>query len=128
MLVWKKVQARSALPAGLGDPQDQVDALEKLWDAFERLKSLENPADKKASIRQLLAKAAGGDAQFQARLDTECTELTKIGNDFHIRHFETDKRPLPTPTKTSVDYLFTRLLSLIAYLLRRTGRTKPQTD
>lgn len=103
-------------------PQDRVDALEKVWDAFERLKTLENPASKKASIEQLLAKAAGGDALFQAHLDTECAELTKIGNNFHIRHFEANKQALPTPTETSVDYLFTRVLSLVAYLLRQTGR------
>jgi hypothetical protein len=103
-------------------PQDRVDALEKLWDAFERLKTLENPADKKASIQQLLAKAAGGDALFQAHLDAECADLTKIGNSFHIRHFEINKQPLPKPIETSVDYLFTRMLSLVAYLLRQTGR------
>jgi hypothetical protein len=103
--------------------QDRVDAIEKLWDAFERLKSLENPADKKASVQQLLAKAAGGNAEFRAHLDAECSELTKIGNGFHIRHFEASKHPLPTPTETSVDYLFIRMLSLVAYLLRQTGRT-----
>lgn len=105
-----------------GKPQDRVVALEKLWDAFERLKTLENPANKKASVQQLLARAAGGDAQFQTHLDTECRELTDIGNNFHIRHFEVNKRPLPTSTETSADYLFTRMLSLIAYLLRQTGR------
>jgi hypothetical protein len=102
--------------------QDRVDALEKLWDAFERLKSLENPADKKVSTQQLLANAAHGDALFHAHLDAECAELTKIGNNFHIRHFEANKRTLLAPTGTSVDFLFTRMLSLVAYLLRQTGR------
>jgi hypothetical protein len=104
------------------NPENRVVALEKLWDAFERLKSLENPANKGSSIQQLLAKAAGGDTQFQAHLDAECAELTRIGNGYHIRHFEADRHPLPTPVEASVDYLFTRLLSLIGYLLRQTGR------
>jgi hypothetical protein len=104
------------------NPQDRADALEKLWDAFERLKTLENPSDKKASITALLAKAAGGGVLFHGHLEAECVDLTKIGNDFQIRHFEVNKQPLPAPIETSVDYLFTRLLSLIAYLLRKTGR------
>jgi hypothetical protein len=103
------------------NPQDREDALEKLWDAFERLKSLENP-NKSLSVQQLIAKAAPNSRAFQTHLDAECGELTKIGNGFYIRHFETNKQPLPAPNETTVDYLFTRLASLIAYLLRQTGR------
>jgi hypothetical protein len=103
------------------DPQNGVVALEKLWKAFERLKNME-ALDKKASIRHLLARAAKGNSAFEAHLNAECAELTKIGNTFHIRHSEHDQQPLPAPTQTSIDYLFTRVLSLIAYLLRQTGR------
>ncbi len=55
-------------------------------------------------------------------VEAEFSELTKIGNAFQIRHFEHEQSPLPTPTETVVDYLFTRLAALIAYLLRQTGR------
>jgi hypothetical protein len=104
-------------------PQDRVVALERLWKAFERLKTLEIPtADKRTSAQQLIAKAAPDNPEFQAHLEAEFGQLTDIGNAFHIRHSEVKQLPLPTPTETSVDYLFTRLLSLIAYLLRQTDR------
>jgi hypothetical protein len=103
--------------------QDRVVALEKLWKAFERLKTLEVPtANKRTSAQQLIAKAAPDSQDFQARLEAEFAELTKIGNGFYIRHSEVRQQPLPTPIEASVDYLFPRLLSLIAYLLRQTGR------
>jgi hypothetical protein len=103
------------------NPQDRVDALEKLWDAFERLKTLELGGQKSQSIRQLIDRAAPG-SPFRDRLEAESSELTTIGNEFHIRHFEHNRSSLPTPTATGVDYLFTRMLALIAYLLRQTGR------
>lgn len=103
------------------DPSNRLDALKDLWDAFERLKTLEPGNDKKASVQQLLAGAVP-DAAFRTRLDAEMTALTAIGNAFHIRHFERDRSPLPAPSGNAVDYLFTRLLALIAYLLRQTKR------
>lgn len=105
------------------DPQDQLDALKDLWDAFERLKTLERGGEKKASLQQLIDRAAP-DSPFRERLDAESAELTRIGNAFHIRHFEHNAAPLPEPTSTTVDYLFTRMLALIAYLLRQTERMR----
>jgi hypothetical protein len=102
------------------DPQDRVDGLEKLWDAFERVKTLElGPGDKKKSIGQLLDRVAGGSG-FRDVLEAECNALTKIGNQFQIRHFEHDRERLPGPS--AVDYLFVRLAALIGLLLRETGR------
>jgi hypothetical protein len=103
------------------DPQVQQDALKDLWDAFERMKTLELEGKKLASIRQLIDRAVAN-SPFRERLDAESNELTKIGNDFHIRHFEHDKVALPDPAETAVDYLFTRLAAFVAYLLRQTGR------
>lgn len=108
-------------PAAEPRPQDRLDALKDLWDAFERLKTLECCGEKKASLRQLMDRAAPA-SPFRERLEAESAELTKIGNAFHIRHFEHDTAPLPEPATTTVDYLFTRMLALIAYLLRQTGR------
>lgn len=102
-------------------PQDRLDALKDLWDAFERLKTLERGGEKKASLRQLIERTAPA-SPFRERLEAESAELTRIGNTFHIRHFEHDTAPLPEPATTAVDYLFTRMLGLIAYLLRQTGR------
>jgi hypothetical protein len=85
------------------------------------IETLEDPTDKKASITRLLDRAASG-SKFRDRLEMECQELTGIGNNFYIRHFEHDKDLLPPPTEIVGDYLFIRLTALIAHLLRRTGR------
>jgi hypothetical protein len=99
---------------------DRVDGLEKLWDGFERLKTLELGGQKQDSIRQLIQRAAP--SPLSEHLEAEARELSKIGNDFHIRHFEHDRAALPSPSGNTVDYLFIRLLAFVAYLLRQTGR------
>lgn len=103
------------------DPQLNIrkEALEKLWDAWERLKTLELPSDKKQSIQILLGKAASETALYTL-LDTEAGELTRIGNNFMIRHTEVGK--IPITESEQVDYLFHRLFSLILLLLRKSGR------
>jgi len=95
------------------------ESLEKLWDAWERLKTIEPGKDKKAQATALLAKASK-EPNFLARLDKEAIELTEIGNRFMIRHTETDK--IPIGESPHVDYLFHRMFSLIRTLLRASGR------
>jgi hypothetical protein len=98
------------------------EALERLWDAFERLKTLEPGADKAARARLLLDKAAGGSGPaFREMLKTEALALTKIGNSFQIRHSETTQEPLISAVH--VDVLFHRLFAFISLLLRATHRT-----
>lgn len=103
-------------------PGDPRDALEKLWDAFERLKTLELGGDtlKKQSANQLVTCAASGSESFRALLDAEFTALTDIGNKFTIRHHEHGQGDLPTDD--AINYLFLRLASLISLVLRHTGR------
>jgi len=103
-------------------PADRRDALEKLWDAFERLKTLELGGQKKNSSAILLTKAAP--EPFRARVEAEFAALTSIGNDFMIRHHEHDKHDLPNDA--AVDYLFIRLATLVAFILRQTDRMKPR--
>jgi hypothetical protein len=100
------------------DPGIRQEGMEKLWDAFERSKTLE-PGDKKVSIAALLEKAVP-EQNLRARLDAELQELTSIGNKFMIRHTEVDKIPISDPKH--VDYLFHRLFAAIQLLLRATGR------
>jgi hypothetical protein len=69
------------------DPAIRRESLERLWDCWERLKSLENPTNKKLSVESLLSKAAP-DSAFRTVLDDEAKALTVIGNSFHIRHSE----------------------------------------
>ncbi len=97
------------------DPRVRREALEKLWDAWERLKTLENGSDKRASTQALLDKVSV-EPEFRKLLDVEARCLTEVGNTFHIRHSETNQIELRT--EDHVDYLFHRLFSLIWMLLR----------
>lgn len=93
---------------------DRKLGLEKLWDAFERLKTIEIPGgDKKASAAKLLAHIA--DEPFHDLAEAEMIELTKIGNTFNLRHHETGKHAVP---EGGYDYLFARLSNLVILLLR----------
>lgn len=91
---------------------DQTVAIEKLWDAFERIKTYFGP-NKKTSVNQLVDRVS-------LDIDREVFEdefklLTSIGNNYRIRHHETDKKPLSTPSQ--IGYLFFRMLSLISLCL-----------
>ena len=95
------------------------EALEKMWDAWERLKTIEPGKDKQASVSALLDRAAA-EPNFRGALEKEARELTDIGNKFRIRHSETSQVRLELDEQ--VDYLFHRLFSLIRLLLRSTRR------
>ena len=103
------------------DPDVNIrrEAVEKLWDAWERLKTLETGPDKKKQI-EILLKRAIPQSEFRERVNQEAIALTNIGNDFAIRHTETNKIVISEPE--FLDYLFHRLFALIQMLLRRTNR------
>jgi hypothetical protein len=100
-------------------PKSRAEGTEKLWDAWERLKSVEVQGDKRMSVARLLEQCSP-EPTFRARLDAEARELTAIGNSFHIRHFETDKVSISLPEHN--DYLFHRLFALMHLLLFSRGR------
>lgn len=91
------------------------ESLEKLWDAWERIKTLLPEKDKKSSTIKLFEKASS-DEHFREVLNNDANELTRIGNDFQIRHSETNK--IPVKTSEHIDYLFHRLFSIINLLLK----------
>lgn len=95
------------------------EALEKLWDVWERLKSLQNPEDKRDSVKQLLDLAAS-EPEFRSLLEGNASELTRIGNDFMIRHTEVGKTPVTNTLH--IDYLFHRAFSMIWLLLKSSER------
>jgi len=99
------------------DPNPTVrrEALEKLWDAWERLKTIRPGPDKKASVTVLLNDACS-EPNFRTELEKEARTLTEIGNAFHIRHSETSQVPLKQDAH--VDYLFHRMFALIWMLLK----------
>ncbi len=92
----------------------RLEALEKLWDAWERLKTI-LPGDKKTSLKALLD-ASVAEPNLRDRVEREARELTDIGNNFMIRHSETGK--VPIKETEHVDYLFHRLFALVIMILR----------
>lgn len=101
-------------------PEDRRDALEKLWDAFERLKTLEPGANKREQADALLDRVVAPGSAFRQALAREAMELTGIGNGFRIRHSEVTQEALTSPDQ--VDYVFTRMFAFIRIVLRGTGR------
>jgi hypothetical protein len=89
---------------------DKLRATEKLWDAFERIKSCCH-SDKKTSIKLLLKLASNGNIELEKYLEEESRQLTEIGSNFQIRHFEMNKHEINDDIH--LDYLFIRLLCLI---------------
>lgn len=100
--------------------EDRQDALEKLWDAFERLKTLEKGNGKGEQANALLDHVAAPGSRFRDMLGEEARTLTTIGNSFRIRHSETSQEPLTTPEH--IDYLFMRMFAFVRQVLKATGR------
>lgn len=98
------------------------DALEKLWDAFERIKTLEPGANKRKQADRLLDQTADSTVspQFRQCLGEEADALTRIGNELRIRHSETTQEIVRMPEQ--IDYLFHRMFSFLRLVLRATGR------
>jgi hypothetical protein len=100
-------------------PEERREALEKLWDAFERIKTLE-AGDKKAAATALLSHAAAPDTIYRTFLDSEARSLTDIGNTLGIRHSETQQEYVSG--NENIDYLFTRMFAFIYLVAKKSGR------
>ena len=99
--------------------RERRESLEKLWDAWERIKTLD-VNDKKTGVSALLDTAAGSpESHFRLVLESEAMALTDIGNEFQIRHSETDQERLGSAYH--VDYLWYRMFSFIHLILRQRG-------
>ncbi|WP_052748284.1 hypothetical protein [Cellulomonas sp. FA1] len=102
-------------------PGERAVALERLWDAFERLKTIDLPGgDKRQSVKALLGNLDGG---WRDTVQAEMKSLTDIGNQYSIRHHET--RTTPVPEDGAADYLFARMGALITLLLTASRRIVP---
>ena len=97
---------------------DKQVGLEKLWDAYERLKtyfsditiesSKKKQKDKKRSSEEIVNLISENfDKEF---LNTEFKALSDIGNNYRIRHHEVGKKEL---TSKHINYFFFRMMSLI---------------
>lgn len=86
------------------------EALEKLWDAFERSKTMLE-SDKKNGVKALIRAATKGTDSAEVKLvEAEMRELTDIGNSFRIRHHETGVAEL---SDDLVDQLFARMYAVL---------------
>lgn len=86
------------------------ESLERLWDAWERIKTVLIPNNKKASVTLLLDKCAY-EKNFRDLLEEESNKLTYIGNNFLIRHSEVTQ--VEIHASEQIDYIFHRLFSFI---------------
>lgn len=94
-----------------------LNALEKVWDALERLKTFYYPSlDKRKSLQRIIKEISKGDEDRKCFFDNEFRELTKIGNEYRIRHHEKDKKELYNDAFS--DYLYKKCLSLISSSLK----------
>lgn len=92
-------------------------AVEKLWDAFERLKTSYSPTlDKKKSINRIVCDMSSNKEPYKELFEKEFIELTTIGNKFRIRHHETTK--IDIEDNSHYDYFFRRCLSLISIAIQ----------
>ncbi len=97
-------------------PDIRYESLEKLWDAFERLKTFANPKhDKKSDSINLIIEHVTTEKMFQEEVNDECKKLTTLGNQHRIRHSEKYQEKLES--LAHIDYLFHRLLAMINLLL-----------
>lgn len=98
--------------------QKKQKALESLVDAYERLKTIEDP-NKKISTKAILSRVSPFEA-IQQSLDDDMKVLTKIANDFTIRHHEMTKRKLGDDDYT--EYLFYAYYNVIRLILKKYGK------
>lgn len=88
-------------------------AVEKMWDAFERLKTYYYPKlDKKKSANKIINDMSRSNESYIDMFQKEFEQLTKIGNNFRIRHHETNK--VDIEDDRYYDYFYKRCLSLIS--------------
>lgn len=98
------------------NPTARQDSVEKIWDAFERLKTYYTALDKKKSSQKIVNDMANGNNDFIDLFDDEFKKLTEIGNRYRIRHHETNK--IDITDDRHYDYFFNRCLSLIALAIK----------
>lgn len=98
------------------DIESKRSAMEVMWDALERLKTYYAGLDKKNSVKRIINDMACGEEVFIELFNDEFNALTDIGNNYQIRHHETNK--IPITDIRQIDYFFNRCLSLVALAIQ----------
>ena len=92
-------------------------AVEKIWDAFERIKTYYYPTlDKKKSAEKIIDDISYGNEHIKEMFAIEFKALTDIGNSYRIRHHEKNK--IDISNDLYYEYFYKRCLSLISILLK----------
>jgi hypothetical protein len=97
------------------NPRARQEALERAWDAWERLKTVKDPDKKRGSA--LLLDACSVEPLMREALEEEAKALTWIGNNFRIRHSETGKPEIVDAQH--VDFVFQRMFAMLLLMLRK---------
>lgn len=97
------------------NPLMRREALERLFDSWERIKSLADT--NKARSIQLILDNCASEPVLRDVLENEARELTKIGNSHLLRHHEV--KQIPVIDVHYVDYLYHRLFALIELVIRK---------
>ena len=91
-------------------------AVEKIWDAFERMKTYYSPElDKKKSATKIIDKLSNGNVKYRELFDKEFKELTNFGNDYRIRHHEKNK--IAINNDLQYKYFYLRCYALISVVM-----------
>jgi len=98
------------------NPTANKNAVEKIWDALERLKTYYVTLDKKGSVSIIIDNMSNGQDNFIKLFNDEFKTLTDIGNNFRIRHHETNKTDINDVRH--YDYFFNRCLALISLAIK----------
>lgn len=85
-------------------------ALEKIWDAYERVKTSYGN-DKQKTLKKLEEEISCGSMEMSQYLENEFAFLSKLGNNYQIRHFEKSKKAFPSDAMKK--YFYNRCASLV---------------
>jgi len=90
-------------------------AVEKIWDAFERIKTSYPTLDKKKSVEKIINDISYGSEHIKKMFDNEFKILTDIGNSYRIRHHEINR--IDISKELHYKYFYKRCLALISIIL-----------
>ena len=90
-------------------------AVEKIWDAFERIKTYYPTLDKKKSAEKIINDISYGNEHIKKMFDNEFKVLTDTGNSYRIRHHEINK--IDISKELHYKYFYKRYLALISVIV-----------
>jgi len=96
-------------------PRDHQIAIEKLWDAWERLKTTASSNNKQETIRGRIREVCP-EPKMQELLHEESKLLTDFGNQFRVRHSEHGTTEFESPKH--LDYWFHRMFAMLELLVK----------